>query len=342
MGTTAWGDSLPDRDFARLRDANVRLFRMDLVWRRVEPREPGADGMHHYNWDYYDGEFRRAARRGVRILPLVHGSPRWVSRRARWQPTTEVHKAAFDAFATAAARRYGPNGSLWTREPWSRAAPAPTAVRPYYWQVWNEPNTRNNWYPGARPTEYAAMLKRVSRALKRDSPSLRVMAAGLFWPADGMDPEPFLRRMLQVSGVLSSVDAFAIHPYARIVVTVMGRVRSARRTLNTHGASTKPIHITEIGWASGPRDSPIVPQPTRLIVPESKQASNLDSLYRELLSRRRRLKLLGAVWFSYRDRPPRPDPTYAQFWGDNTGLLRSDSSAKPAWRVFKRRARYGY
>jgi len=331
MGVTAW-DELSDTQFRQLAGANVRLYRMDVLWNRVEPRPPRADGTHVYDWRYYDAMFARAARRGVRILPIVHGSPRWAASRPRYQPSSSVAKQSFDAFAREAAKRYGPSGTRWSRAPWSSASPAPASIRSDYWQVWNEPNHSGNWYPGPSPSGYATLLKRVSRALRSASPGVRV-AAGLPWPAQGMNPEPYMAGMLKVAGLRESVSAFAIHPYGKLPFNVMQRVKSARSALNANGASSKPMWVTEIGWASGTYDG-------SWTVSESQQARNLDGLYKELLASRVSLKLLGAVWFSYQDHVRQPGE--ADYWGFRSGLLRANGSAKPSWTIFAKRARYGY
>jgi hypothetical protein len=184
--------------------------------------------------------------------------------------------------------------------------------------------------------EYAVWLRRVSHVLKEAAPGVRVMSAGVVWPSNGMFPEPYFTAMLSVPGLRDAVDIFAIHPYGNEVYNVMDLVRSARSTLNSNGASGKPMWITEVGWATGNYDG--------LIVPEWLQANHVDELYGQLLANRRRYRLLGAVWYTYRDRYPRPGeaPTYAHYWGNNTGLRRTDSSAKPSWLVFSRRARSGY
>ena len=336
MGVTSWG-TLTDSDLARLADSNVRLYRMLVAWNKVEVRPPLPDGTHLYRWAYYDAIFRRAARHGVRILPILHGSPKWVAFRPQLQPRSEFTKKAFDDFAKAAAERYGPNGILWTRSPWSSTSPAPASVRPTYWQVWNEANTPTNWSPGPRPREYAAMVVRVSRALKQASPSVRVVAAGLVWPSRGMFPERYVATMLSVPGVRRAVDVFAFHPYAKLVINVMQLVGSARGTLNANGAAAKPMWITETGWATGTYDG-------SFFVSEAAQARNVDELYRKLLSVRRSYKLVGATWFSYKDRAgatPRNAP-YAKYWGFYSGLLRRDGRPKPSWRVFSDRALHGY
>jgi hypothetical protein len=177
------------------------------------------------------------------------------------------------------------------------------------------------------------MLKRVSRALKGASPSVRVLSAGLPWPAQGMNPEPFLSNMLKVSGLLSAVDVFAVHPYGQLPFHVMQRVSSARRTLNARGASAKSMWITEVGWATGRYDGWWTVSP-------SQQASNLDTFYRQLLAYRKSYKILGGTWFSFQDHIPKPG--VQDYWGFRSGLLYADGRAKPSWRVFVKRAKSGY
>ena len=58
--------------------------------------------------------------------------------------------------------------------------------------------------------------------------------------------------------------------------------------------------ITEVGWATGPKDDGY------FTVPESAQQVKLDELYRQLLTVRPGYRLLGAVWFDYRDHDRKP------------------------------------
>jgi len=190
---------------------------------------------------------------------MVHGSPRWVARKAKYQPKTQSTKAALDAFVNAAAKRYGPNGSLWKRTPWSTAAPAPSSVRPVYWQIWNEPNTPYNWAGGPRPKEYAGIAQaRQSRPQARGPE--RACYVGGTGLAIGMTPELYMSRMLEVPGLRGAVDAFAVHPYGNMVFHVMQKVRSARRTLDVRGAASEPMSITEIGWGVRPVGRPHRPR----------------------------------------------------------------------------------
>ena len=125
---------------------------------------------------------------------------------------------------------------------------------------------------------------------------------------------------------------FAVHPYGKLAVDVMNRVRYARRALNAGGAGTRPIWITEAGWASGPTFNV-----RRFTVPEATQARYLSDLYGQALAARGTLKLAGLIWFSYRDTSPAPGGSF--YWGFRTGLHRESGMPKPAWTAFSRFAR---
>ena len=55
-----------------------------------------------------------------------------------------------------------------------------------------------------------------------------------------------------------------------------------------------------------------------------------------MYSLRSSYRILGGVWFSYRDHRRRPGQD--DYWGFRSGLLRYDRSEKPAWRTFSPRS----
>ena len=167
-----------------------------------------------------------------------------------------------------------------------------------------------------------------------------MVSAGLPWPAEGVRADMYLYRLLGVSGVKAAVDVFAIHPYARQVSMpgqedVMDRIAQARNVLVSRGAGAKSMWITEIGWATGTPDG-------RFTVTERQQRDNLDELYRRVLSIRRSYRLLGAIWFSFKDE--RTQPGHAGYWGLNSGLFHSGGMRypKPSWHRLRYRALNGY
>jgi hypothetical protein len=85
----------------------------------------------------------------------------------------------------------------------------------------------------------------------------------------------------------------------------------------------KYIYVTEFGWATGRPDR-------RFQVSERTQASYLRDAYARFIGARNRYNIRGAIWFSLIDiRNP-------WFWGERTGLFRSNGTPKPSWTSLKR------
>ena len=302
-------------DATRIQNAGVGVFRRDLNWRTVEPRPPDETG-HHYDWRKYDAIFRRIAERGVRVMPVIVTSPRWVRGTVQFPPQTEAEHRAFKAFVGAAVRRYGPRGSFWRGKSVSRS------VRAWDWQIWNEPNLGQFWNNQPDAREYARLLKAAGRAVHGADPDARVIAAGVARDV-GQDPRRFLGALFSINGVSSATDAFAIHPYGwnpRDVVTYLGQLRSA--LAGTSGGS-KPMWVTEIGWGTGGLATPMTVGGGWLGY--RRQAEYLREAYRELLRVREAYRIRGAVWFNLNDRRP------GTYWFYNAGLFDVRGNAKPSW-----------
>jgi hypothetical protein len=87
------------------------------------------------------------------------------------------------------------------------------------------------------------------------------------------------------------------------------------------------LWITEIGWGDrGARH--------RLIVGAAGQARRIRQALTTIGRDRRRKRLDGVVYFSWRDAPPYP-PQYRNHWGLHTGLLRRSGVFKPAFEAFR-------
>jgi len=198
--------------FARLHRAKVNAWRSNLLWSSVE-RTRGR-----YNWRRYDSLFGRSAAQGIRVFPVLLGSPPWANSNVHHPPQTTSTRRAFYRFANAAVARYGPRGTFWRTRPW-----AVSAVRPLYWQVWNEENLTNYW-GNVDPFAYGRFARSTSIAAKQADPSVMVVAGGLYTGGctRGMCVEDFACRMLSVRGVAEALDAVAIHPY-----TTRGRAASS-------------------------------------------------------------------------------------------------------------------
>lgn len=301
--------------FARLGRAEARLYRVNLNWSAID-RGGGS-----YYWDRYDALFDRAAASGVRLMPVLIGSPRWAAPKPQWPPRSASNRRAFRRFTAAAVQRYGPNGQFWKGKPHS------SWVRARWWQVWNEPNHRS-WWTNRKPNAraYASMLIDISAAAKQTDPAVKILSAGLPQSAvrrscGSLCISTFLTDVFEVRGAARAIDAVAVHTYSRDTDDVLARLDYARSAMRKfRDARNKHLWITETGWATGGNHPAFT-------TTYSGQARRLEDSYRKLLRVRYRYNLLGAVWFNLRD------PYRSSSWQRNTGLFDWRGRSKPAWRA---------
>jgi hypothetical protein len=133
------------------------------------------------------------------------------------------------------------------------------------------------------------------------------------------------------AGGKRAFDTLAVNTYARNDAELRRLLNSVRKIMNRRGDRRAKIWITELGWCdSGPK--------SRFCVGARKQASLITSSLRTIRSERKRLRLRGFVYFSWRDgRPYAPD--FRDQWGLHTGLLKLDGKPKRSLRAFTRGAR---
>lgn len=327
-----------------LADGNIRTFRVQLAWEGVErtrPRQcsPAACKRHVYDWTRYDRMFAHAARRRIRILPYLLGSPSWATSDARWAPVrhrpgyADWKRQAFYDFSRAAAKRYGVRGEFWRENPGLLHHPA------RHWQIWNEPNLSSFWWherSGTRVVrEYAALMKRTSAYVRAGDPSARIVTAGMTTSTHSSLPPPaFLSRLFSVPGTSSSVDFVALHPYAPNPDVALEHVRLARRALNRTPARGRRLWLTEMAWsARGPASRYQAPGST-LAERERMQARYLRKAYRRLFDASSDYGVYGAAWFTLADFVPRRRRTDNK-WYHHSGLFRSGGAPRPAWTAMK-------
>src|ERR1700761_2599897 len=107
-----------ESDWARIGALGL-TDRFQVVWADVEPSRG------HYEWSGLDATVAAAAERGVRLLPVLFGSPAWVEPGVNVGPTGAKALGAWRGFLTALVRRYGPRGSFW------RGRPRRLPIRPW-------------------------------------------------------------------------------------------------------------------------------------------------------------------------------------------------------------------
>ena len=327
VGLQSWQNP-SESQLAKVRGAGVQSYRIQLKWASVERQRPSGDCSpgstsctHHYDWSGYDQLFLRAATRGVRILPVLLGSPAWAYSKQTTPPLGPVGRRSYYDFVRAAAARYGPNGSFWSGTSVSRE------LRAHYWQIWNEPNLPVYWNGRPNPAQYAGFLSGASDAANRGDSDVRIVVGGLPYSTSPgtIDRRDFLRGMFRADrGIYTKFTAVGLHPHARTASLSLQAVRAMRITMNDIGRmGSKYLYLTEFGWATGRPDG-------RFQVSESDQARYLRDALNGFIGARGRYNIRGAIVFSLMD------VSGADWWGERTGLLRSSGSEKPSWSSLER------
>ena len=304
-----------DTQLTKMVGARVSLLRQVFDWAQIEPVR-GA-----WDWSSTDRFAGAAARHGIAVMPILFNTPDFASSRPAGSRLSGTYPpkrpAQFAAFAAAAVARYGPGGTFWTENP---DVPV-KAIRS--WQVWNEPNLTAYWRPKPKASAYAALLRETSAAIRARDRGAEVVSAGLPESRIGVPLQTYLADLLR-AGAGRSMDTLAINPYAPTAAGVVDLLVQSRRTLDRNGGRGIELRATEVGWSSG---GPASPYRTTA----RGQAQRIGQLIRALADRRRSLRLLGFVYYDWRDARP-----YAgkDFWGLHTGLLTLGGRAKPALTAF--------
>jgi hypothetical protein len=305
-------DDPSSTEIARMGAGQVGTLRIFFVWGAVQP-SPGAK----LDWSHYDAIVGAAAKAGIRVLPTVYSSPSWAAQKPNYPPTND-RLDDFQAFAKAAAERYGANGTFWSENPSTPKLPITD------WQLWNEVNSPSFWYPRPNPGQYVDLLRAFDNGIEAGDPTANVVLAGLFRTPrikHGIPLDRYLPGIYRHGGK-GLFDAVAVHPYATTPREALDAVRDVRRIMSQFKDKKAPIWITEVGWATGgPR--------TPLTVTRRRQAAYLRQTFGLMSRFRLRFKIAGVIWYSLRDLP-------GGVWFNHTGLFTQDFAPKPSWNAFVR------
>ncbi len=91
------GAPLDQQDLQKIADTGVRSDRFLLSWAAVEPSQ-GA-----FNWNATDRMVGGSASRGIRALPMLWGSPRWIA--SQPAPPADRHAKTHGMHGGASSRR---------------------------------------------------------------------------------------------------------------------------------------------------------------------------------------------------------------------------------------------
>jgi hypothetical protein len=218
--------------------------------------------------------------------------------------------------------RYGPNGTLWQSNP--GVTPRPIGA----WQIWNEPNLKQYWYPRPNAGQYRSMLQTVGQAMRSRDPNVEIVTAGM--PdsrlSNAIRLAPYLKALYKGGGG-SAFDTLAINSYAVSPKYLVKLMNTTRSLVNRIGGRSDRLWITEVGWC----DKGIK---NRFCVGAARQAKYISQSVALMKKKRKAWKLRGFVLFSWRD--GRPYIRGKDFWGNHTGLLTIGGKKKRAYNSFVR------
>ncbi|MCU0490742.1 MAG: glycosyl hydrolase [Chloroflexaceae bacterium] len=270
----------------------VGWAREEFQMHRIEAR-PGQ-----FDWGFNDRMVDLLSARGIQIVGLLNPAVGWAT------------PFPGDGFS---------DPSFYPPDPQTFAAFAARVVERYrgrisHWQVWNEPENATYWQPAPDPAAYATLLKTVYPAIKAANPDARVLIAGT------VSFDLSFLRGVAASGAWGSFDILAVHPYVDPFTPEAGQIGAAgvvaAKTLSD-SVGSKPVWVTEFGWATGPSDRDPAGQ------------TNEENQARYLVRAMALLRAAGAeriFWYKLKDDSDRNMYGLYRFGGGRTDM----SQPKPA------------
>ncbi len=225
---------------------HAQWVRIGFIWALAEP-QPGV-----YNLAPFDDLIGRALNRGLRVLPVVTGTPAWASARPdaadpyAFPPTAQPIPAtggdgyaALTAFAAHIAAHY--RGRI-------------TA-----WEFWNEPDMPPSLHDldgdGTSADEYAAMLAAFAAGIRQGDPQAQVVLGGLAQgsPETGCTPgylEALLRDPAHPAGEV--FDILNFHTNFLFPAAMQERIAANQATVRRWTGAEVPVWVTETSYPSDP------------------------------------------------------------------------------------------
>ncbi len=191
--------------------------RLDMGWEQIEPSRGD------WRFDFWDSLVRISSHYGLRILPILSGTPRWASS----HPDLDSYYAYpprdlsdFRNFVRKVVERYG--------------------RKIYYWEIWNEPDAQ--FWRGTIQ-EYCELLQVTSSVLRAVDQTTKLVLGGI--SSTGL---PFFKELLSL-GALDHVDLVGIHLYGSDADELLKRAEDFLQVLD--GSRTPiPVWVTEIGLST--------------------------------------------------------------------------------------------
>ena len=235
-------------DILMLKKSGATTVRWTMNWSNIAP----SSG--HWQWSAADKVVGSLAAQGIRVLPVMWGSPNWVASSAITAPVaTQKQRDAWSGFLRAAIKARRPakvttgSGAYRTQHPGKAPLPINT------WQIWNEANLKSAMTP-TTPATYAKLLTLPNTVIQQTDPKAKVMFAGLLsHPPNGATAWTFLRDVDHQPGARTAFDIMASTPaHLLFVPGTLDDLDHIRQTMAANGQGPKPLWVDEVGWGSDP------------------------------------------------------------------------------------------
>jgi hypothetical protein len=306
-------------------------IRMVFDWREAQPYRTQADVPPDQrpffrdeagvptDWRLLDAYVENAARRHLRILPVMLYAPPWA---AKYQNSDASPPRSFPAYAkyvTRVALRYGRDGAFWTEHPELPKLPIE------WFQIWNEPHFKEFWSDQPWERQYAKLLRTVYKSLDKQVPRANVVAAGM-----ANDSWTSIEKLYR-SKAKGYFDAIAMHPFTNSVGGVVQIIERGRDVMRRYGDRKLPIMITELSWTSAKGKAAFSYGNERT---EAGQAKALRQGFLKMAKERKRLRILRVFWYTWMT----PD-RHENIPFDYAGVVRLESDGsvtpKPAFDAYR-------
>ncbi|HKP90053.1 MAG TPA: hypothetical protein VJT75_08780 [Thermoleophilaceae bacterium] len=250
-----------------------------------------------------DGIVQLAAKRRIRLLPVVMQAPPWARASGKANSPPKSVKT-YTKYLTAAIKRYGPDGKYWKDHP---KLPK-MALRD--WQIWNEPSedyqwdiaSNKDWVPG-----YAKLLKASYAAAKKANKNVRVVLAGL--PSRSWES---LARLYDRGDIHGYFDAAAVHPYTASAHGPLTIVKYFRQVLDENGDRKRPVLVTE---TTLPASRGKASSKGQFETDDAGMAAFVKEVYQDMVANRKRLRIGRVYWYTW-------GSDYSGWTFDFTGLVK--------------------
>jgi len=302
-------------DIRASRPAWVRVF---LVWSYVEPTQ----GNYSASWIQVYQRFFASLPAATQIDVDVVGAPSWANGGSSSSAAPPVNASDYAGFLNYLVNTF--HGRVKA------------------WEIWNEEGTPN-WWTGTA-AQYADLLKATYPAIKSADPNATVIM--------GASDPAFLTQLYQ-DGAKGSFDGVAVHTDTACDVTspYVYEYNPQTTTVNQYfflgftgihalmvanGDGSKPIYMTEIGWASTASECQTGAWAGQKLagVSQQMQATFLQQAY-HCLAQPQYSYVKAAMWFEMYDAGNSTAPL------ENYGLLNTNFSPKPAFAAFEQESLHG-